>query len=662
MGQIFVVFLTVFVFILKDYVDGVPCPNSCSAHGTCVDRVCECYAGFTGADCSERLCPFAAAWADQATATDTAHNDAECSNMGICDRTTGECTCRDFFEGKACERMSCPNACNGYGACQSMKYYATQKDEGEGTVYTYENQWDAEKVYGCACTTGFFSVDCSERHCPTGDDPLTGVTADTQQVNEQQTVTCTADDGYFTLSFRRVTSEYIYCDDALETVGTKLAKMSSITNEGITVTGDDIVCSTSGATITVTFTQDFGDVPMLVADTTGLLNGDDEGTVAVSQYRRGTKEDAYCSNRGICDFASGLCACNEDYETSDGYGNVGTRGDCGYVSETISACPGEMECSLQGYCKDDDTVPTYECQCMAGWQGSDCSTRTCPYGRSWFGFPTDDDEAHLEFTECSSMGVCDREEGTCTCATNFHGAACEYMTCNTDELGECNNNGKCLNMADLAKMATINGVRQDYTYGETPNDPNTWDAEMVYGCLCDAGWTGYDCSLRLCPFGDDPVTEDQENEIQEVSCTGDSGSFYMTFREAITEEISYAASASELEAYLEALDTIEDVSVTSDDSEICTSSGNTFYIEFYMPTADVPLIEISDDTVDSISISEYQAGTKEYSECSGRGLCNREFGECTCFAGFGSSDGKGGVGERDDCGYMIPDVFTTDTD
>ena len=36
-----------------------------------------------------KICPFGAAWSDQATATDTAHNSAECSNRGICDRSTG---------------------------------------------------------------------------------------------------------------------------------------------------------------------------------------------------------------------------------------------------------------------------------------------------------------------------------------------------------------------------------------------------------------------------------------------------------------------------------------------------------------------------------------------------------------------------------------------
>jgi hypothetical protein len=29
---------------------------------------------------------------------------------------------------------------------------------------------------------------------------------------------------------------------------------------------------------------------------------------------------------------------------------------------------------------------------------------------------------------------------------------------------------------------------------------------MIYGCACDAGWDGPDCSQKSCPKGDDPMT------------------------------------------------------------------------------------------------------------------------------------------------------------
>ena len=51
---------------------------------------CTCDAEYQGADCSEKICPFGHAWSDEATATDVAHAEAECSNRGICNRKNGE--------------------------------------------------------------------------------------------------------------------------------------------------------------------------------------------------------------------------------------------------------------------------------------------------------------------------------------------------------------------------------------------------------------------------------------------------------------------------------------------------------------------------------------------------------------------------------------------
>ena len=64
--------------------------TSCSGSGTCSGSStyqCTCYEGYTGSDCSLRTCPFGTAWFDEATATNTAHANLECSNRGICDRT-----------------------------------------------------------------------------------------------------------------------------------------------------------------------------------------------------------------------------------------------------------------------------------------------------------------------------------------------------------------------------------------------------------------------------------------------------------------------------------------------------------------------------------------------------------------------------------------------
>lgn len=112
-----------------------PCPNSCSGNGKCDLGVCTCFDGFTAADCSLRTCPHGPAYADSASATDTAHNMAECSNRGKCDRITGQCICDSpMFEGSACERFSCPNDCSGKGRCISSK--ALARLEGKSCLYS----------------------------------------------------------------------------------------------------------------------------------------------------------------------------------------------------------------------------------------------------------------------------------------------------------------------------------------------------------------------------------------------------------------------------------------------------------------------------------------------------------------------------------------------
>lgn len=145
------------------------CPNSCSGHGTCgqYDK-CTCWANWQGGDCSQRTCAFGDAWA---TNNVDPHYYAECSNKGLCDRETGECECFPEFDGRACERLSCPNQCSGHGKCR----YITDLPNPS----TYAG-WDASKIQTCICDGGFWGPDCSQRYCPQGDDPLTlcGVNVD----------------------------------------------------------------------------------------------------------------------------------------------------------------------------------------------------------------------------------------------------------------------------------------------------------------------------------------------------------------------------------------------------------------------------------------------------------------------------------------------------
>ena len=106
--------------------------NFCNGHGTCVTATstCSCFVGWGAAtdvtyyrapDCSARVCPSHRAWSDVPVSTTQAHNLAECSNRGVCNRVSGVCDCFDGFIGPACQRNKCPNDCSGHGVCLSIK-------------------------------------------------------------------------------------------------------------------------------------------------------------------------------------------------------------------------------------------------------------------------------------------------------------------------------------------------------------------------------------------------------------------------------------------------------------------------------------------------------------------------------------------------------------
>ena len=784
------------------------CPNLCSSHGFCDDAsgVCHCDFTYTGGDCSLRTCPDDFAWSDMASADDTAHARAECSNAGLCNRERGNCMCFIGFEGPACERMSCPGGadmpCNSHGVCMSMRNFAGTI-VGENMPYT--QPWDADKVYGCLCDTGYTGHDCMSKPCPVGDDPLT-----TGQVDGTQIVHCNASHGTFRLSFLGDTTIDIAADASRETVEDAINTLESMsgmvggTGGGSTVTftgrGQSTACGVDGVVtevvdtsqiavgtsynvtyyrshnFTVTFSQLYGPQELIeVQDKNALSDG---SVISVSFGVNGTKESDVCSNRGICDAVTGICTCMKNYDTSNGRGFAGdsahNRGDCGFPTASITACPGEVKCSAHGVCEEADTVvdgvvrpPSFRCDCSAGWFGADCSVRTCPLGAAWFGYPFLPEAAHAP-AECSNRGLCDTSKGECTCDPGFTGAACERKTCPSQIDIECNGRGTCLTMTLLAEKHKDNrGSARPFTYGATPNNPLTWDASAMTGCYCDGGWHGYDCSLKSCPTGADPL-KGGNVEKQAFACTTvpmpslvasgaatTYGSFTISFRGVETAWIDINASEATVKAEIEKLSTIgtvqvefskirvpveaaaaaaavaaaaaatkalataeaeaaaavaaeaaaiaaddpdaesvaADAIVTTEDAVIaakalivttaaavkttaaavaaaklaanvaCTSDGsNNVEVTFLTDLGDLPPLTFRrKDSVQLGSIRLFEGrsggvtneGTQQLVACSNRGLCNEITGQCTCFEGFASSNGRGGPGSRGDCGHML---------
>jgi len=639
-----------------------------------------------------RICPFGNAWSDEAVGIDLAHQPAECSNRGLCDREKGQCQCHDGFTGKACERLTCENDCNGYGRCMSLQRKAGDTRNELSQRFSYDKVWDASKLYGCVCDVTNHAYDCSERVCADGDDPLT-----TGQVNAVQLVVCSAISGSFVLFFKGYASKTIpwYANQA--TVRSALLQIPLLTDINVQFSVGLNACNSTTNVIQVEFTEQFGNLPPLVGDPDAamLVRGgsvtvysdgahvkDSAGRLFVSQA--GTKEADACASRGICVSTEGTCTCfdsnGDAYASSDGYGNAGVRGDCGFVVSAglgeVDSCPSDVQCSGHGVCSE---APSYRCACSDGWTGGDCSERTCPQGLSWFAYPSADDTAHTTYSECADMGLCNRDTGKCQCHSGFFGQACEYMKCGGSLDNFCYGHGKCMTMSELAQASNKNGDATGYTYGLDPNNALTWDGFRVFGCKCDVGFEGFDCSLRTCPTGDDPATYEQSDEVQLLECLATDGFFKLTFRQSTTPALSFNISAIDLEKALEALPTIAgDITVLFGNAsyqfqKACNPQGeHVIVIQF--DSVHGPLPPLSADIsmladgfssngnpgtgvinifTHGASLGNYTSvlGTTENAVCNNRGICNQATGRCECFTGWGSSDGKGNIGDNGDCGY-----------
>lgn len=250
------------------------------------------------------------------------------------------------------------------------------------------------------------------------------------------------------------------------------------------------------------------------------------------------------------------------------------------------------------------------------------------------------------------MGVCNRDSGRCVCSTGFTGAACEFWTC-PGIVSPCNGHGQCLHMSALAELS-------GHTYGLVPNNPFTWDAYNLFGCRCDYPYSGYDCSLLTCPFGDDPNTPDQLDEVQYMNCTDVDlfGSIIFRFGPVQTSvSVAVNAPLATLKSALEGMFGVGRLELKyltgGVVDQICSTSGNTtIAITFLSSHGDLPQLRGVTTTVTSLQLVTVVDGTKENLECNGRGKCDRSTGFCECFSGYASSDSRGNPGTTGDCGFI----------
>jgi len=79
---------------------------------------------------------------------------------------------------------------------------------------------------------------------------------------------------------------------------------------------------------------------------------------------------------------------------------------------------------------------------------------------------------------------------------------------------------------------------------------NNWDKRSIFLCVCDAEYIGSDCSKRMCPKGDDPLTVNQNyrsikvvvSETGYYDLKGNIGIFFMGTRHRLSLYGSTSAS------------------------------------------------------------------------------------------------------------------------
>jgi len=315
-------------------------------------------------DCSDRVCPYEIAWVDLPGKTGRHHKYVECAGQGICDRTVGECTCFDGYEGKACQRFSCPNDCSGHGTCeyvQDLSFAATWSDysnkyfHDDAKTFPYTG-WDNYKTRACVCDATYGDVDCSKKMCPYGTDVLDHrqdlLVSTKYQVQKfifsagQTKGISPGSSSYelqgktFAFTFKSRLNETFTTipivfdpediSDFVHDIQSALLALPNRVIDGITVAASTVL-STSvvpDVYVNITFTGNAVQGPQHVlivedyecaAGCTPKITGLDLQTAYnrvpsnATEYQLSDFNSYECGRRGVCDYTSGLCSCFVGY-------------------------------------------------------------------------------------------------------------------------------------------------------------------------------------------------------------------------------------------------------------------------------------------------------------------------------------------------------------
>lgn len=465
------------------------CPNKCSSHGKCMygDK-CECESRWVGLDCSERECPYGVSWVTskmtegapmgRISTTNAGlggmHKYAECSDKGECDRSSGECTCYEGFAGRGCRRMACPNDCSGHGYCLSNADVNVNYDKVAGGALNTQ-YWDSTRAFQCKCDSGYKGLDCSERMCPKGDDPMVDCPgpSNAAQVDDIQMLifdtSSTSNNfgevgniGYFALTFTDMfganyTTKPIYlgpndaANNALPAnnhapdIEAALEELPNFVVPNVTVSKIDYNCKTDGGAADCGDWTSYGESTLDIPTRTGMYHGHRYAVTFVDDINSGQQNKLQCS------YAGGQTVDGQIVK-AEGFAAAAPRLDVPLLN-----WKGGVYNKLERACQVMHVVPVDHdgsagspdklqavCERYAGAHpGFDNLPDADFFTFEWMSHTnqhtsvTLDDACTLEglagkeyeeHVECSNRGSCDTGTGLCECYDGFTGEACASQT------------------------------------------------------------------------------------------------------------------------------------------------------------------------------------------------------------------------------------------